>query len=244
MCSNSADARHERQGCRRTGKRAGWLQPRSSRTYAGERFRFVAHAQRLHGGHPARNRGSWIPACRGWGPGPATTARRHTMRGGMSIEARPREMRLLEGARDATEDGDALGFSELDLVGVEFFTPLPRLGDVRLFARKMTCRSARRSHKRVRDEETPPYRPKRIGYRWCGSRRATSMRTFAAQRSGDPRSHSAGRRAHSGAASVLHAPRTGRHSSAHPRQAWLQPRPREPIQRPRSPATASTVPSA
>jgi len=36
---------------------------------------------------------------------------------------------------------------------------------LRLFARKMTCRTARRKYRRVRYEQTPPYRAKLKGYR-------------------------------------------------------------------------------
>lgn len=35
----------------------------------------------------------------------------------------------------------------------------------RLFARNMTCRSARRNYVRMRYTQTPPYRPVRLGYR-------------------------------------------------------------------------------
>jgi hypothetical protein len=36
---------------------------------------------------------------------------------------------------------------------------------LRLFARKMSCRTARRKYNRVRYEQSPPYRPKLKGYR-------------------------------------------------------------------------------
>jgi hypothetical protein len=59
---------------------------------------------------------------------------------------------------------DFCGWRDFESGGWTYDDPPPGVW-ARLFARNMTCRTARRHYKRTRSTQTPPYRHVRIGYR-------------------------------------------------------------------------------
>ncbi len=71
---------------------------------------------------------------------------------------------LAQGDVDTPQGYEFCGWKDFVDGGWTYDDPPPG-AYLRLFARKMSCRTARRNYKRVRYQQTPPYRAKLKGFR-------------------------------------------------------------------------------